>query len=318
MHPEVPIPTDILALGIDAGGTETRWTLMKAPGEIVAEGHAPGLSALDLQGPGRPQAIALLEGLARDVLAAGRPLRVHAGLTGFGPASGELAHLLAELLALPEPAVTLSSDIETAYLDLFAPGEGYLVYAGTGSIAAFIDAGGTLHRAGGRGVLIDDGGGGYWIARRALRQVWRAEDERPGSWRDSPMAQELFALLGGSEWSHTRQRVYLGSRGGIGRLALAVARAAEHDPAAYAILRAAGGELARLARALIGRFGPRPVALGGRAATLHPVIAEVVREALPATVPFTLRSCRGEHAAARLALAAATGNPPTPIEDAEP
>jgi len=308
----------ILALGIDAGGTQTRWALVCPPGVIVAEGQVGGFSANEFHGPGQDQVVVILKHLARAVLAHGRPARVHAGLTGFGAPSEGLARLIAEPLGLPFQAVTLSSDIETAYLDLFARGQGYLVYAGTGSVAAFIDDAGVLHRAGGRGVIIDDGGGGHWIARQALRHVWRAEDERPGSWRDSPMAHELFALVGGPDWSQTRQYVYGGSRGEVGRLALAVARAADRDPAATAILRAAGTELARLAHTMIVRHGPRPVVLSGRAAALHPLIPETMREALPSGTPFALRPSRGEHAAARLALNAAVSTPNPPVKDLEP
>jgi N-acetylglucosamine kinase-like BadF-type ATPase len=192
-----------------------------------------------------------------------------------------------------------------------------MVYAGTGSVAAFIDGSGVLHRAGGRGNLIDDGGGGYWIAREALRHVWRTEDERPGSWRDSLMAQGLFACIGGTDWPHTRQFVYSGHRGDIGRLALAVAGAADRDSIATDILCAAGAELARLAGAMIARYGPRPIALSGRAATLHPLIFETMREALPAGTPLTLRPCRGHYAAARLALCAAIGTPHPTVQDVE-
>ena len=298
-----------LALGIDAGGTATRWALARDSAEIVAEGEAPGFSAVQLQGYGRAHVAAALEELAKAVLAVGRPARVHAGLTGFGASSEDLAQLVAAPLGLPAGSVSLGTDIETAYLDLFEPGQGYVVYSGTGSVAAFIDAEGQLHRAGGRGNLIDDGGGGFWIAREALRHVWRAEDEHPGCWRDSPLAEELFARIGGSDWLHTRQVVYGGDRGVVGRLALAVATAADRDPVALGILRAAGAELARLGRAMLGRYGPRPVALSGRAATLHPVIAESMRAALPNRTPFELRPCSGHHAAARIALRALAGAP---------
>jgi glucosamine kinase len=317
MQQGVPEPTGFLALGIDAGGTETRWALAQAPGQIVAEGQVQGFSALECLGPGRAQVASILEELARAVLAVGRPIRVHAGLTGLGAANEELARLVATPLGLPVEAISLGSDIETAYLDLFAPGQGYMVYAGTGSVAAYLDEAGTLHRAGGRGGLIDDGGGGYWIAREALRHIWRNEDERPESWRQSPMAQALFDLVGGPDWAHTRQYVYGGSRGDIGRLALAVASTADRDPAAKAILRAAGAELARLAKAMTARFGPRPVALCGRAATLHPLIAEAMREALPTETAFSLRSCQAHHAAARLALRGAT-SAPDPVQKVKP
>lgn len=307
-----------LALGIDAGGTETRWALAGPSGEILAEGHVAGFSANDLPGGGRARIAALLQDLGGAVGRAGRPVRVHAGLTGLGGGREDLAALIAAPLGLPAAAVTVGSDIETAYLDLFAPGGGYLVYAGTGSVAAYIDEAGALHRAGGRGCLIDDGGGGYWIAREALRAVWRAEDERPGDGRRSPLAQALAALVGGPGWAETRRFVYGGSRGDIGRLALAVAAAADRDPAAAEILRRAGAELGRLACAMAGRYGPRPVALSGRAATLHPLLASSMQEALPAGTAFSFRPSRGHHAAARLALRAASGTPHRPALEAEP
>jgi N-acetylglucosamine kinase-like BadF-type ATPase len=298
MEPDFP-----LALGIDAGGSETRWALARGPEQMVHEGHLRGFSALELHGPGRSQVVALLQELAGEVLACGRPLQVHAGITGLGIGDAPvLAGLIAEPLGLELAAVRIGTDIDTAYLDLFAPGEGYMVYAGTGSVAAFIDADGTLHRAGGHGALLDDGGGGYWVAKEALRQVWRREDEQPGCWRESPMARELFALIGGPTWAETRQFVYTRKRGDIGRLALAVARAADRDLVAASILRAAGTELARLARAMLRRFGPRPVVLSGRASLLDHRIAEAMAEALPAGTPFSLKACHGQHAAARLAL----------------
>jgi N-acetylglucosamine kinase-like BadF-type ATPase len=293
-----------LGLGIDAGGTRTRWAIAAADGAIVAEGEVPGLTALQMMDARREIVAGTLACLAKDVLAVARPGRVHAGITGFGEGSERLGDLIARPLGLSVAAVTLGSDIETAFRDLFAPGEGYVVYAGTGSVAAYIDADGTLHRAGGRGVTLDDGGGGFWIAREALRHVWRAEDERPGSWQDSPMARSLLERVGGADWSFTRQYVYGGDRGAIGRLALAVAESAQADPAARAILAGAGRELARLARAMALRFGPRAVALSGRAATLHPLIAETMAAGMPADCPLSLRPSHGHHAAARLALRA--------------
>jgi glucosamine kinase len=297
-----------VGLGIDAGGTRTRWALATAQGDIVAEGQVGGLSALQVRPDERARVRETLAELAKAALAAGKPSRVHAGFTGFGESPAALRELIAGPLGLAAGCVTVGNDIETAYLDLFAPGEGYIVYAGTGSIAAFIDEAGELHRAGGRGVTLDDGGGGYWIAREAMRHIWRTEDERPGAWRDSPLAKEVFALVGGSDWTHSRQYVYGGDRGEIGLLALAVAKAADADPVARAILCAAGAELARLARALAGRYGPRPVAFAGRVTQLHPLIAQSMRESLPAGTDMKVRTCRGHHAAARWAARAAAGD----------
>ncbi|RSZ58312.1 ATPase [Massilia atriviolacea] len=291
-----------VGLGIDAGGTRTRWALAAPDGTILAEGEQGGLSALQMgSDEGRARVQAGLAALAAAVLVHGKPQALRAGLTGFGGDGAQLRQWLAESFGLPEASVLLSNDIDIAYLACFAPGEGYLVYAGTGSIGAWIDAGGVLHRAGGRGVILDDGGGGFWIAREALRHIWRNEDEEPGRWRASPLAQAVFAQIGGDDWTLSRQFMYGQERGEVGRLALAVAASAEADPVAAAILAQAGRELARLARALTARFGARPVVLAGRAATLHPLIVNTMRAELPDALSLTQTTARAHHAAARLA-----------------
>jgi glucosamine kinase len=298
-------PESGLGLGIDAGGTQTRWALAEPDGKIIAEGKVAGLSALQMSSAaGRQTMHASLAMLATAALAHGRPIRVRAGLTGFGGDDEQLQRWLSELLGLRERAITLCSDIEIAYLDSFAPGQGYLVYAGTGSIGAWIDAAGQFHRAGGRGVMLDDGGGGFWIAREALRHIWRNEDEHPGAWQASPMARAVFEHVGGSDWSCSRQFIYGQERGEVGKLALAVAASAEADPVAAGILQGAGHELARLAYALTERFGPRPVVLAGRASGLHPMILAAMRAALPPGTALTQTVGHAHYCAARNAARA--------------
>jgi len=292
-----------LGLGIDAGGTQTRWALADAAGAIVAEGAVAGMSATQMGNTsGRDAVRGIFSMLATQVLAVGKPQGVCAGLTGFDGLATLPAQWLAELLQVAPSAVTLRNDVEIAYLDSFAPGEGYLVYAGTGSIAAWIAEDGVFHRAGGRGVTLDDGGGGFWIAREAMRHIWRLEDERPGAWQQSPMARAVFEQVGGSDWALSRQFIYGQDRGAIGRLALAVAASADADPVARAILEQAGQELARIALALVGRYGPRPLVLSGRAAMLHPLIAQAMRAALPAELSLRQKEAQSHHAAARIAL----------------
>jgi glucosamine kinase len=289
-------------LGIDAGGSRTRWALADAGGTIAAEGEVAGLSALQMNSEaGRASVAASFASMAQQVRAHAQPLRIRAGVTGFGGDGDPLQLLLAQAFGLPQGAVTLGSDIEVAYLESFAPGEGYLVYAGTGSIGAFIDTDGQFHRAGGRGVHLDDGGGAYSIARAALRHIWRGEDEAPGRWRASPMAHAVFARIGGDGWDLSRQFMYGQERGAVGMLALAVAASADSDPVAAAILDEAGRELARLAQALCDRFGVRPVALSGRAASLHTTIYTSMRTALPDAISLTHSGGHAHYAAARIA-----------------
>ena len=294
--------TQALQLGLDAGGTQTRWAVADASGALQAEGIAASLGGLQLHSAeGREHWRATLA----DIAQATGPLRsALAGVTGLDDAQAPLLRELAgAAFGIAPGAVQAMNAIELACRAAFAPGAGGVVYAGTGSVAAFIDAQGELHRAGGRGAVIDDAGGGHWIAREALRQIWRAEDAAPGAWRDSALAQRVFAQIGGAQWAQTRQWVYGATRGELGTLALAVAQAAaaDQDPAALALLHEAGTELARLALALHHRFGPLPLALAGRVFELHPAVEAGLRAALPASAALHRLSTAPHHAAARLA-----------------
>ncbi len=315
-----------LGLGIDAGGTQTRWALAAPSGEVVASGHVDGLTALSFgSASGRENMKKTLGELGAAVLAVGQPAGIVAGMTGFddGPEREELSALIAAPFDLAGDAVLLGGDVQVAYWGVFAPGEGYLVYSGTGSIAVFVDAEGQHHRVGGLGGILDDAGSGFWIAIQALRHVWRQEDAEPGSAAHTPLGRLLFAKVGGADWPSSRNFVYAGgfeaNRGKIGRLALAVAAAAEAgDSTAIRILAEAGAELARLAKVLVARFGIRPVALAGRVLELHPMIRETVKTALPPDVPLEARSSEAHVAAAWLAARRAAGRPDGPAQQQVP
>ena len=295
-------------MGLDAGGSQTRWALAAADGALLAQGVVEGFSALQMETPGGVAAVKqLFVPLARILARFGKITTLHAGVTGFGglhSAHGQqLQDLLVTCFEVGRVHVVLSNDIVLACRAVFAPGEGYLIYAGTGSIAGFVDDHDEFHRAGGRGHLLDDGGGGYWMTREALRRIWRMEDEDPGSWQDSPLAQALFNAIGGSDWAITRQWVYGRSRGELGVLARLIASCAESDPLAADILRGAGAELARLGNAMIARFGPRPLAVAGRAALMHPLVEASLRAHLPTDLSLKSVQIRANEAAARLAAA---------------
>ncbi len=312
-------PDEDWVLGLDAGGSATRWCLMRADGHVVKEGLCavlPSLAPLSaaLSTPGhslqaeaaRLHTLAALDAVLAQVALAlpHLPHGVLAGLSGFDPqAMPALRPRLAAAFGVPEHQAVAISDIELLCRMAFAPGEGILVYAGTGSIAAHLRADGSLQRAGGRGAVIDDAGGGHWIACQALQRVWRLEDERPGSAQQSPLAQALFSRIGGSDWARTRHWVAQATRGPMGQLALQVAAAAQTDPAALALLTQAGHELARLAHALLLREGAQPLALAGRVFALHPEVQRALTVELPLEVQGAVHTLSEapHHGAARLA-----------------
>ena len=266
-------------LGLDVGGTASRWVACHPNGLVLARGQAAGATGHVFNPAEQARLAAVLttiaEALARENLV---PTTVTAGITGYGSVvSAEVSALVHQVLGVSAENIILIDDIVLAYMTHFEPGEGHLISAGTGSIGVHVATDGSTVRVGGRGILIDDAGAGSWIALRALDRIYRIFD-RHGSFHGAErLAHHLFALIGGAEWHHVRQFVYAGDRGRIGSLAVAVSRAAtEGDETALAILREAGGELAQLASALLARAGQHPVKFVGGVLDLHPIILEEI------------------------------------------
>tara|TARA_R110002020_G_scaffold37886_15_gene114402 strand:- start:385 stop:1326 length:942 start_codon:yes stop_codon:yes gene_type:complete len=281
--------TGLVHLGIDVGGTASRWVACDPDGEIVDRGSAAGATGhvfnpVELERL-RGAMTAIAQALAdRDLSAAS----VTAGLTGYGAVAAEQARtLLADCLGTPGGNIIIVDDMTLAYAANFKPGEGHLVSAGTGSIGLHIDQDSYV-RVGGRGILIDDGGSGSWIALRALDQIYRCLDRTGDFSAVDGLAQQLFAIIGSAEWHAVRQFVYGGDRGRIGTLAVAVGAAArDGDAVALQILRDAAAELAALAKALGARAGSRPIGFIGGVLNLHPVIGEEIARLLhPEEVRF--------------------------------
>ena len=292
-------------LGLDVGGTQTRWALATPLGDVFEQGIADGFSGLGLGIAAETVVIRdRLRAIAEVVNRAQKGLRlcaVHAGVTGIGADAPRLLAMMAAAFAVNADQLSVTSDAELIYRAVLEPGEGYLVYAGTGSIAAFVNEAGALLRAGGRGVMLDDAGGGYWIAREALRRIWRREDEQPGAWHDSPMAQALFALVGGDSSIFSARSLMEKERGAVGMLALVVAAHAHHDALAAEILCDTGHELARLASAMTARYGKRKIVVAGRASQLHALIESAMRRELFADAVIEFRQVQAHIAAAKIA-----------------
>ena len=232
---------------------------------------------------------------------------VVAGVTGLhaGTASAALFRNAAAELGYGD-ARWLGNDMRIAYASVFPPGGGVLIYAGTGSVAFHVRGDGAAVSPGGHGMLIDDAGGGFWIGREGLKQTLRWHDEL-GRSLGLPLAQEVYGVLGSTHWPDINQTVHEDGRGQIASLAPTVGRAAlRGDDAATTILTRAGGELARLARAVSGQLGAvLPVALAGGVVAAGPMLTDAFAANLPAGVPWRVASLKPERTAAELALARA-------------
>lgn len=275
----------LIHLGIDVGGTASRWVACDAHGVEVGRGRAGGATGHIFNPVERLRLHDAMVDIAAALQRAGLlATSVTAGLTGFGDSvSVEVKALLASTFSLGPDAIVVVDDIMLAYLANFAPGEGHLVSAGTGSIGVHLGREGDgFVRVGGRGILIDDAGSGSWIALRALDRVYRAIDHHGTPVGCETLAESLYASVGGDDWHAVRAYVYGGDRGRIGLLAMAVAEAAHAgDAQAQSILAEAGAQLASLSQALISRVGHRPIGVIGGVFNLHPIILDTLRATLP-------------------------------------
>lgn len=264
-------------LGIDMGGTATRWVWL-GPDGGVRRGQAPGATAM-IYDPARRAAFDAALGAVRAGVPGG-VLGAHLGLTGAGfTRDPGVRAAAAAALGLPEPAVTVENDAELAHRAAFGGGAGHLVLGGTGSVGiGSTDRGRAV--VGGRGPLIDDRGSASWIAVQALQAVHRVLDETGGFGG----VEALAGALGAGDWDSLRARVYGADRGTLGLMARDVAGAGCATSAA--ILTQAGAELASMAGQLLARLGPAQVAVAGGVLGLGPQVRAGVLAGCPqATFP---------------------------------
>jgi glucosamine kinase len=291
----------MIALGIDAGGSSTRW-LLRDQTKVLARGKTASVTGHVATQSQQEDTFAKLNIMLDEVKGFAQPQNVVAGIAGLSAtpnASEWFRTTLAQLLNLESQQVTIHDDIYLAYLNAFEPGEGILIYAGTGSVAYYLSEDGSRLRAGGFGYLIDDAGGGYWIGREALKQVLRWADETDTP--QQPLARVMYETLGATRWSEISALIYTDGRSKVASLAPAVAlAAAQGDEAATNILKEAGRELAKLGQVLINRLGrPLPVALAGGIRALSPVLIRSLESSLGR---FQVVSGEPVETAARLAL----------------
>ncbi len=279
-----------IGLGIDAGGTATRWHLADATGTTIASGMAAPMSGHVYTEAAQLSVLTTLQVIAAEATVHARPTRVLAGITGLDeatPAAAFFATAIGTTFGLAAAMVRIENDMGIAYRAACEPGTGILVYSGTGSVACHVTRAGEHVRVGGRGVIIDDGGSGFWIAKEAVKALFRAEDRAPGSGWSTPLGEALAAGFGGATWDHARTFIYGGERGRVAALAPNVAAAARNgDAVALGILTDAGQELADLVVSLVARLGPREAVLAGGTTTIHAALVEAFSAALPAGVTY--------------------------------
>ncbi|SEP78984.1 N-acetylglucosamine kinase [Microlunatus flavus] len=160
-------------LALDAGGTSTRAVALDDDGRVLGLGRSSA---------GNPTAAGVVPAAEAVVAAAGAALGARARadvavLAMAGEQSDAFRSLVEQgLAAYGVSRVVLDHDLLALFCSGTAALEGYALIAGTGTVAARVRDGSLERVVGGRGWLLGDAGGGFWIGRRVARAVVAALD----------------------------------------------------------------------------------------------------------------------------------------------
>ena len=170
----------ILVAGIDGGQSSTVAVVGDESGRVLGRGTS-GPSDEIGAGPESTRLRDALRSALDDALArAGMPrgTRCDAVVAGISGYNGRVYGRPPELAAR---RVVLMHDTPIAHAGALAGGDGVVVIAGTGSVAYTRDRSGTGRVFGGWGFLFGDEGSAFRIARNALADLMRAEDDGSAS-----------------------------------------------------------------------------------------------------------------------------------------
>jgi N-acetylglucosamine kinase-like BadF-type ATPase len=242
-------------LGVDGGQSSTTAVIGDEDGRVVGVGR--GGPSNHVGGPERrAKLVAVMHACLLDACAkAGLDAdRVHftSACLGFSGGPADKESILKDILSSDRTVVT--DDALIALAGATAGEPGVVVIAGTGSIAFGRNSVGRTARAGGWGYLFGDEGGGFWIARQALRVALRWEE---GWGLPSSLRARLLDSTGKRNINDLLHRCYTTEfpRPRVASLSILVNQAAEiGDPAAVEILDQAARELALLAVAVRGQL----------------------------------------------------------------
>jgi N-acetylglucosamine kinase-like BadF-type ATPase len=245
-------------LGVDGGGTKTRFALIDDKRTLIAEATLGTTYHPDVGVDGVREV--LRRGTA-EVLAAERADGNQIAYAFFGlPAYGEDSVITPQLDAMPRAILghdryTVDNDMVCGWAGSLGAQDGINIVAGTGSIG-YGQRRGISARAGGWGELFSDEGSAYWIAMQSLNAYSRMSD---GRLPRGPLHALINEALGLQQDLDLCAHVYgpgARSRGELAQLSPLVTQAAHAgDETAHAIFRHAGEELAQIAHALRDRLG---------------------------------------------------------------
>jgi len=245
-------------LGVDGGGTKTRFALMDRDRKLLSEAQF-GTSYHPDVGLDGVRAV-LEQGIAEVLSRAG----IHASQIAYAffglPAYGEDGAITPSLDALPRSILghdryACDNDMVCGWAGSLGAEDGINIVAGTGSIG-YGQRRGRCARAGGWGEAFSDEGSAYWIAMQGLNAYSRMSDGRLPKGPLHALINESLKLQNDLDLCAQVYGANARSRAELAQFSLLVSKAAGlGDEAAVEIFRRAGRELAQIAEALRQKLG---------------------------------------------------------------
>jgi N-acetylglucosamine kinase-like BadF-type ATPase len=239
-----------LFLGVDGGQSGTTAVIGDERGRVLGTGEA-GPCNHAAAGEGRAKlerAVTGSVGAARAQAGLAAAVRFEAACFGMSGGPDDKREILSAILPVDHLLVT--NDAVIALSGATSTGQGIVTIAGTGSIAFGRNPAGHTARAGGWGHVFGDEGGGFDIARQAVRAAVRQEE---GWGPASVLRQRLLAATGSKDANEMLHLFYSDEwpRSRVATLApLVDSSARDGDAVALDILGDAARQLAALADAV--------------------------------------------------------------------
>ena len=233
-----------LYLGIDGGQSSTDALIADESGRIIGRGRGGPCNHVG-SAEGRAKFFnavgACLKEAYRSAGMESQPVRFAVACLGFSGGAEDKRAYAEQLIDSEKYKIT--HDAEIALAGATAGEPGIIVIAGTGSIAFGRNAKGRMARAGGWGYIFGDEGGGFDIAKRALRAALQYEE---GWGPETSLRELLIGPAGASSANELMHRFYADlHRQKVATLAQTVHNAAaQGDTVAQNILREAAVQLA--------------------------------------------------------------------------
>lgn len=274
-----------LYIGFDGGQSGSRAVVADGAGTVLGMGVGPACDHITApHGYERNQAA--IHGAIRDALTKANASASDIVAVGMGLTSAPrelnaqpiFEQILREMVEVRH--IWIDHDAATNLAGATAGAAGVMVIAGSGSIAYGINEAGAEGRAGGLGYLMGDEGSAWWIGITALQAAAAASDGRGPQTAILPFVLDHYNL---PTIRHIHTFLYADTfrRPMVSNITIDIARLADSDDVALAIMEEAGQRLATMVLATI-----RQIYSPGDAVDVYPT-GGVFRAGEVVAGPFT-------------------------------